>query len=110
MKKYFSAYINLVLEQLEDENTDLAKLKSELLTKIAFMQHERLIHFLVTMLFTFMFFASLGIFAVTEQIGFLVLLAVILCLLIPYIMHYYFLENTVQEMYRVYDKILSKSK
>ncbi len=111
MKKYLQEYMKYIMDKLNSASKEeMEEVLQEHLCKIQFMQHERLIHFLVTMLFTLMFFASLGIFAVTEQIGFLVLLAVILCLLIPYIMHYYFLENTVQEMYRVYDKILSKSK
>ena len=36
------------------------------------------------------------------------LIVMILALLAAYIKHYYFLENTVQEMYRIYDRILRK--
>ena len=93
MKKYLQEYMKYIMDKLNSASKEeMEEILQEHLCKIQFMQHERLIHFLVTMLFTFMFFASLGIFAVTEQIGFLVLLAVILCLLIPYIMHYYFYD------------------
>ena len=33
----------------------------------------------------------------------------LMILLIPYIMHYYFLENSVQKMYRLYDEINSRT-
>lgn len=105
MKKYFSAYINLVLEQLEDENTDLAKLKSELLTKIAFMQHERLIHLIVTCLFAVLLFLSLIIFFISQLAATLAVSALILLLVIPYIAHYFFLENGVQKLYSIYDAV-----
>jgi hypothetical protein len=39
------------------------------------------------------------------SLGLLVLLALFLVLLVPYIMHYYLLENSVQKMYRQYDKL-----
>ena len=32
----------------------------------------------------------------------------ILVLLVPYVGHYYFLENSVQELYLIYDVILSR--
>lgn len=105
MKKYFSAYINLVLEQLEDENTDLVKLKSELLTKIAFMQHERLIHLIVTCLFAVLLFLSLIVFFVSQLATTLAVSALILVLVIPYIAHYFFLENGVQKLYSIYDAV-----
>ena len=36
------------------------------------------------------------------------LLGLILVLLIPYIFHYYFLENTVQKMYVIYDRMAER--
>jgi hypothetical protein len=38
----------------------------------------------------------------------ILLFAAILVLLIPYIMHYYLLENGVQKMYRQYDEMLRR--
>ena len=40
----------------------------------------------------------------------LLLVTIIMVLVGFYIKHYYFLENTVQKMYRVYDEILAKEK
>ncbi len=40
----------------------------------------------------------------------IILVTMMLVLLAFYIKHYYFLENTVQKMYKVYDGILEKQK
>ena len=42
------------------------------------------------------------------SIGVMALVVIIMVLEGFYIKHYYFLENTVQEMYRVYDSMLEK--
>lgn len=109
MRKYLTEYLIYIEKKLEScQKDELEAILREHLDKIQFMQHERLIHFLVTMLFAFMFFMSLGIFMLTDKISFLPLMALILCLIVPYIRHYYFLENNVQKMYYIYDKILEK--
>lgn len=104
MRKYFSDYINFVLKALEDESTDLEALKQEMLLKISFMQHERLIHFMVTCLFAVLLFLSLIIFFMTNIMGILAVSLLMLLLLIPYIAHYFFLENGVQKLYKLYDE------
>lgn len=109
MKKYFSEYIAAMLLALEDDNSDFEKLKRELLVKIQFMQHERLIHFLVTVLFALLMFISLTAFLVSENLGMLAAAALMLILLVPYIAHYYFLENGVQKLYVIYDRICEKA-
>ena len=38
--------------------------------------------------------------------GLLLLFLALMVLLIPYIWHYYLLENSVQKMYRQYDEIM----
>lgn len=108
MKKYFSEYIAYVIAALENSSTDFSALKSELLTKIAFMQHERLIHLLVTILFAILMFLSFIAFFLSENIGMLAAAVLMLALLIPYIAHYYFLENGVQKLYSLYDKVCQK--
>ena len=79
---------------------------SEHLLKIQFYQHERLIHFLVTMLFTILSFASLIYTINNISIGFVLLTLLLLCLEVPYIFHYYFLENSVQHMYDQHDALV----
>lgn len=109
MKKYFSEYIASVIAALENESTDFQKLKSEMLTKIAFMQHERLIHLLVTILFALLMFLCLIGFFVSDNIGILAAAVLMLVLLVPYIAHYYFLENGVQKLYSLYDEVCRRA-
>ncbi len=110
MKKYFSEYIAFITAALENDGADFAALKAGMLVKIGFMQHERLVHLLVTILFALLMFMSLIAFFVSANIGMLAAAALMLALLIPYISHYYFLENGVQKLYKLYDMVCTKVK
>lgn len=83
----------------------LEKEKAELLIQIGFFQHERLIHLIVTVLFALMTILVfiLGMTEFSLWTGGLLLL--LLALLIPYIRHYYLLENGTQKLYQYYDKL-----
>ncbi len=106
MRKYLTEYLAALEAKLASgEEIDYAELEQSHLIMIQFMQHERLIHLLVTMLFALVFFLVMGIFLFGEFIGLVPLLALILGLLIPYVAHYYFLENSTQKMYKLYDEI-----
>lgn len=107
MKKYLSEYLKMIEEilSLKPNDTDIGKLKNEHLTKISFMQHERLVHFLVTMLVAVVLIISICAYVTEGSLLLLPLVLLLLCLLVPYIAHYYFLENSVQQMYRQYDDI-----
>ena len=72
------------------------------------MQHERIVHFLVTMMFALILAVFIGIELITENLLLNVLIIIIIILLVFYIKHYYFLENTVQYMYIIYDNIKKK--
>ena len=74
------------------------------------MQHERIVHFLVTMMFAVIVSIFMCTMLVTDNGLLIVLVTMIIILLVFYIKHYYFLENTVQKMYRIYDDILAKQK
>ncbi|MBR3268522.1 MAG: hypothetical protein IKI58_07330 [Oscillospiraceae bacterium] len=113
MRKYLTEYLKRLEEILaseQEQDFDYEELLRSHLTMIQFMQHERLIHFLVTMLFAICFFIALGIFLMSKIITLSLLLLLILVLLVPYISHYYFLENSVQKMYRLYDEINARIK
>lgn len=106
MKKYLTDYLAALEAKIaSSEPLDYDDLERSHLIMIQFMQHERLVHFLVTLLFALGFFISLGIYLLGEVIMMLPLLILILALLVPYIAHYYFLENSVQKMYRLHDEI-----
>lgn len=111
MKKYLTIY----LKYLEDVQADsslsadeLKKIRSEMLVQIGFMQHERLIHLIVTVLFAILLFVSLGIAVSAAIPAFLLLTLLILVLLVPYIAHYYFLENSVQKLYDIYNAVTER--
>lgn len=106
MRRYLTAYMAYIEEQLDKKNIkDIENLKKEHLQQIQFMQHERLIHLIVTVLFALMMFICIGILAITDKAVFALLTFLIILPLIPYIWHYYFLENSVQKMYIQYNRM-----
>ena len=80
------------------------KLK-EHLVQVGFFQHERLIHLIVTVTFALLEMLAIVSSVISDSLFTLLLPIVILILLIPYIRHYYILENEVQKMYGQYDRM-----
>lgn len=78
----------------------------EHLTQISFFQHERLIHLIVTVTFALLEMLAILLSVISDSPFALLLPVVILILLVPYIRHYYILENEVQRMYVQYDRML----
>lgn len=101
-------------ELLLRENADWERIREEHLVQVGFFQHERLIHLIVTVIFALCAVLSAGMAFLmmaleTEGAGsWLLVVAAFLVLLIPYVRHYYILENEVQKMYRQYDGIIAK--
>ena len=104
MTKQIKEYLALLEQFFSVEHTqaEFAEFRGQLLQRIQFYQHERLIHLIVTMSFGIFFLIALSLYLSMGQIGTLVLTILFLVLLIPYIKHYYFLENSVQKMYLYY--------
>lgn len=114
MEKRILAYRKRIDELLQREEADWAKVLEEHLTQIAFFQHERLVHLIVTVLFAVLEIMSiLGTVILTAMdrgnIALNLMTILLLVLLIPYIRHYYILENEVQKMYVQYDELLKKT-
>ena len=112
MTEYLTNYMKYIQERLErcHDSNELDEIMAEHKDKIAFMQHERIVHFLVTMLFAFILTVFFAVLIFNVNLAVLALVTIVLVLLLFYIKHYYFLENTVQKMYKVYDSILEKQK
>ena len=108
MKKEMKQYLQFIENNYNKPDTDKEKLAKELYTRIGFYQHERLVHLIVTM--SFGVFFLLSILLVQVSTSFLLLSALFLILLIPYIAHYYFLENSVQKLYTYYYALAEKEK
>ena len=103
MKKYVKQTMDAVRKyiDLEMKNAPLEKtleVLSEFETKIAYFQHERLIHLMVTLAFAaFLLFEIFSLFILPASFLYCGILLVLIFfgLTIGYIMHYYFLENSV---------------
>jgi hypothetical protein len=108
MLYYLSYYEEITKKSLTAE--EAIREKELLLIQIQFFQHERLIHLIVTVLFALL--TVMSIFAtllIPGQPALLVLDLLFLVLLVPYIAHYYLLENGVQKLYTCYDRLVEKS-
>ena len=110
MKKQIQEYIKAIKMILMEDNpeTDWKEVAANHLTKIMFYQHERLIHLIVTALFAVMEVICVATLLTAPNLWSLLLIILIMVLLVPYVGHYYFLENAVQELYLIYDVILSR--
>ena len=96
---------SLLMDKRKRSHEEWSKILEEHLTQIGFFQHERLIHLIVTVTFALMTLISM-IASVTICMPLLLALSLLfLVLLVPYIFHYYTLENEVQKMYTQYDEI-----
>lgn len=110
MTKRVKEYIKQidVLIRTEDKNINYEEEVKKHLVQISFFQHERLIHLLVTILFAILTIAIFLYNMALPSIGMFILNLAFIILLIPYIKHYFFLENSVQYMYKQYDMLLKK--
>lgn len=106
LKSYIRSIQTLLESGAEIENIEA--LKRELLIEIGFWQHERLIHLLVTILFALMTMAVFILLLFYHSWGVVLLLAAMLSLMVPYIRHYFILENGVQTLYVFYERLLQK--
>ena len=84
---------------------DFGEFQKEMCVQISFFQHERLIHLIVTVLFAVLAVVSILVNLFIQELAVLALCLMFFVLLIPYIRHYYILENGVQRLYEYYDQI-----
>ena len=102
------AYYEELLSRKEEDNMLFIIAEDEmerLLVQIGFFQHERLIHLIVTALFGLATVITVPAYLMTCQIALLILGCLFLILLVPYIIHYYHLENGVQQLYLYYNQL-----
>lgn len=114
MEKRILNYRKYMDELLLRDDADWERVRSEHLTQISFFQHERLIHLIVTVIFALLTMMAICVsfmlmaMGAEGAVGWLLVVAVFLVLLIPYVRHYYILENEVQKMYGQYDRLAEK--
>ncbi|MDY4201738.1 MAG: hypothetical protein SOY12_01530 [Schaedlerella sp.] len=109
MKNRILGYRTRIDEIIEKNapDTNWQELLNEHLVQIGFFQHERLVHLLVTLAFALFAIMTIFVTMFSPTPGLFALTILFLVLLIPYIQHYYLLENETQKMYVQYDKILA---
>lgn len=78
--------------------------------QIQWMQHERLVHLIVTLFVCLFMLLSWGFAIINTSIPAIALAVLLLILSVAYIFHYYRLENRVQEWYLLSCEIRSRLK
>lgn len=107
MTKQIREYLEMLERFFREEHSDaeMLKMKAELLQRIAFYSHERLVHLIITMSFAVLFLLVLFMCLLIRNVGLVILAVILLAVLAAYIKHYYFLENSVQKMYLYFYKL-----
>lgn len=95
------------IEKETEKETDIDNMIESHLVQISFFQHERLVHLIVTVIFALLEVFSLMLVVIGNNIPSIFLCIAVLILLVPYIRHYYILENDTQKMYVQYDRLLN---
>jgi len=107
MWEYLRLHEAFVREAIKktDNMDELSQLMDFHLRQISFMQHERMIHLIVTMFVALFSILSFGLLYVAPSIptGLLSLLFIVLTG--AYILHYFRLENGVQRWYHIANEI-----
>lgn len=109
MEKRLKNYLNQMEEILgkteQPDSGERQRLRQELLVQIGFFQHERLVHLIVTVTFAILTILALLGCLLAPGPALFILVILLLVLLVPYIRHYYILENGVQKLYTYYDRM-----
>lgn len=105
MKKYIIDYLNYVEDNINKADDQFIE---KHVTKINFFEWERLIHLIVTITAVILTLLSFIIGIGLNSILIIIIGYMIMCFTIPYIYHYFLLENCVQKMYRQYDEMIKK--
>ena len=111
IKQYCRDHEAIVMVAIAEKNItpELTDLHRE---KIAILQHERLVHLIVMVMVVFAELFTVDLVLLhPEVVGILgaVIMLGLAVLLGFYFWHYFFLENTVQQWYKLLDEMLSNS-
>jgi hypothetical protein len=102
--KNHEIYINEILGEKPDEEK-LRELLAYHDKQIQWIQHERLIHLIVTLFVCLFTLLSFGFTVIEFSTMFVILSVLLLILSFSYIIHYYRIENGVQKWYLISNKI-----
>lgn len=79
-------------------------------TIVNYFQSERIIHLIITLSFSLLSIIMIAVYILTRLSILLIPCVLLFALLIPYIFHYYKLENGVQGLYFLEKRILDKKR
>lgn len=96
------------IEREAESSGDMQRLLSYHMVKLRCLQHERLVHLIVTALTVIVLMSLLILFQMRKEAVVAVLILVFAVLLIFYFLHYFRLENTVQRLYIIAEKLYKK--
>ncbi|MFC1609788.1 hypothetical protein ACFL6C_02410 [Myxococcota bacterium] len=111
MWRYLQLHEAFVRKALAGELGALAwnELRSFHEHQIRYMQHERLVHLIVTLFVATFWLLSLGFVSFEQTWAGLAVTMLLLVLLVAYVIHYYRLENGVQRCYHLATRIDEKT-
>ena len=110
MWQYLRRHEAFIREALEGKRGELRweELRAFHREQLGFMQHERLIHLLVTLFVALYFLLAAGYSMSSPSWPGLALSALLLVLLVAYLVHYFRLENGVQRWYDLANQIAER--
>ncbi len=107
MREYMKEYIKEIDTKINDNYKFTKEEIDEFLFKMELFQKERIIHLVITL--TYVFFTILFLFLTQYIFAMFIIFFILLIFDAFYVYHYFFLENSVQYMYKQYDKMKSSS-
>jgi Flp pilus assembly protein TadB len=112
MDKYLKSHIKLIEDKLKkpEKGIDWRDLLEFHRARIGFLQHERLIHLLITLFFGLLFILLVLAVLAFGSVWLTLLVSLVAIMLVAYVWHYYLLENGVQKLYLLDGEICKKIK
>lgn len=107
MKEYMKEYIGEIDKKLNENYKFSEEEIDDFLFKMELFQKERVIHLVITL--TYVFFTILFLFITKYIFAMFIIFFILLIFDGFYVYHYFFLENSVQYMYKQYDKMKNSS-
>ncbi len=109
MYKYLLEHERWIMGLLKSgEDRNWCGIRDYHMAQISFMQHERLVHLIVTLVFGLILTASIAVTVIYPVWQLLLIDTILTVTETFYIIHYYRLENGVQRWYRIYQQICSR--
>jgi len=100
MKQFITQHEQRIEQELKrGGNSDVLRAYHE--RQIDYLQAERFAHLAVMLAFALFTLAAFGVFLLQPGLATGALLLLLLVLLVPYVFHYYLLENSVQRWYAI---------